>query len=604
MEWNQIIDAIDLQQVMEMENRENNPGKSQVEQREEIERIYPTLSYLGSIESAYASVVMHYNNSFNKNSGKIDLVDEFFRLPNEFKVKEMWEIVKYMTQMPSVSKFYSIVKNDVVKTRNTNTFIDELVVQGNRYLEDRFKIYMTNKINNGNLPSVAQDDVTSTFRLVHGFVSVRLRGEYVGLQDGLIHGCPLWPMVYYCLRAGDLSAAIYCLTNNCLPEFQDVISLLECKLKNPSSPHFRMFKKNIKRLYTTNVRNSTDPFKRSAWAILGGLDEISEIAKTADDYLWVKLNMVQMDQESGCIRYKNLQHTILEEHGESHYDAFKQPLLYFKLLALTGQFEAAIDFLFRTDNFRVHAVHMAIALCELNLLVSPQDTSLPLISIDPSDAKPVHRLNFALLIKSYVEKFDAECLREALHYLFLLRHCKNLEGQHLFKISVTDLTIKTKACEKIFGKVQRDGIIKGLLDEFTDAKMFAEDVGQDLVKRDLYEEAIDLYDGVNIQYSLLTVMCKMLSKVANLENAPGSLRNKIQEKAIIVDQRFSREGCYVQDANIVNSFIKLKGLLPFFDLYREKRYPEALKAIYNLKIVPLRNAEVDERVKNLKKFTF
>lgn len=34
----------------------------------------------------------------------------------------------------------------------------------------------------------------------------------LGLQDGYIEGRPLWPMVYYCLRCGDLKSALNCMS--------------------------------------------------------------------------------------------------------------------------------------------------------------------------------------------------------------------------------------------------------------------------------------------------------------------------------------------------------------------------------------------------------
>lgn len=55
--------------------------------------------------------------------------------------------------------------------------------------------------------------------------------------------------------------------------------------------------------------------------------------------------------------------------GESHFDAFKQPFTYFQALMLTGQFEAAIEFLSRVSGLRSHAVHLAIVLHEMNLLI-------------------------------------------------------------------------------------------------------------------------------------------------------------------------------------------------------------------------------------------
>ena len=41
------------------------------------------------------------------------------------------------------------------------------------------------------------------------------------------------------------------------------------------------------------------------------------------------------------------------------------------MLFLTGQFEAAVEFLFRIDRLRAHAVHVAIALFEADLLALP-----------------------------------------------------------------------------------------------------------------------------------------------------------------------------------------------------------------------------------------
>lgn len=69
---------------------------------------------------------------------------------------------------------------------------------------------MTNVINE-NLATAARGGVPGTFTLVKSFIAIRFQGDYVGFVDGQIEGRALWPMVYYCLRCGDLSAAVYCL---------------------------------------------------------------------------------------------------------------------------------------------------------------------------------------------------------------------------------------------------------------------------------------------------------------------------------------------------------------------------------------------------------
>lgn len=48
------------------------------------------------------------------------------------------------------------------------------------------------------------------------------------------------------------------------------------------------------------------------------------------------------------------------------------------MLALTGQFEPAIEFLSRFDRYRTHAVHIALALNEMFLLGLSRSVQQPL----------------------------------------------------------------------------------------------------------------------------------------------------------------------------------------------------------------------------------
>lgn len=69
---------------------------------------------------------------------------------------------------------------------------------------------MSNIINE-NMAEARHGGFPGTYSLVRSFVGIRFQGEYSGLQDGLIDERPLWPMVYYCIRTGNLAAVIYCL---------------------------------------------------------------------------------------------------------------------------------------------------------------------------------------------------------------------------------------------------------------------------------------------------------------------------------------------------------------------------------------------------------
>lgn len=68
---------------------------------------------------------------------------------------------------------------------------------------------------------------------------------------------------------------------------------------------------SVRFTYRRCIRNATDPFKRIVWAILGCcdiMDEHSEVAKTVDDYLWLKLSLVRTDYDKDDhIKYEDLQ---------------------------------------------------------------------------------------------------------------------------------------------------------------------------------------------------------------------------------------------------------------------------------------------------------
>jgi nuclear pore complex protein Nup93 len=67
--------------------------------------------------------------------------------------------------------------------------------------------------------------------------------------------------------------------------------------------------------------------------------------------------------------------------GETHFAAFQQPYLYFRVLFLTAQFEAAIEFLARIDALRCYAVHVALVLYDMKMLLLPSTAQAPLCEL-------------------------------------------------------------------------------------------------------------------------------------------------------------------------------------------------------------------------------
>ena len=76
-----------------------------------------------------------------------------------------------------------------------------------------------------NLSSAELGGVPGTLNLVRSFLNIKHATPAPGLDDGLVEGVPVWPMIFYCLRCGDISAALDAATK-AGPALQEAITLL------------------------------------------------------------------------------------------------------------------------------------------------------------------------------------------------------------------------------------------------------------------------------------------------------------------------------------------------------------------------------------------
>lgn len=344
------------------------------------ETVSNTDSALSSQEIAYAKEVYDYNKCLLEGGLRPNLIQKFSKVAESFndaKVTEIWEILKYMVNVPSFSR-----GQDPLKSRLNNA---NLVGQAKKYLETRYKLFMSKVTSEQN---ARLGGVPSNYNLISAYVGLKFcdqSGSFaIGLQDGFVDGRPLWPMVYYCLRCGDIPSAIKCLQGT---EHRDIIQALEERMYRPEQRLNSKLETQLRMQYKRQVRNtSTDPYKRAVYCIVASCDvteQHAEVAKTSDDFLWIQLSLIRMadggaadDGES--FTYTDLQKMILEQYGERHFNATEQPHLYFQVLTLTGQFEAAIEFLSRFDRYKTHAVHIALGLNELFMIAGPRNVTQPL----------------------------------------------------------------------------------------------------------------------------------------------------------------------------------------------------------------------------------
>ena len=117
---------------------------------------------------------------------------------------------------------------------------------------------------------------------------------FLAFEDGLVDGVPVWPMIFYCLRCGDLKSAVMA-ASKAGPGLSEVAQLLS-EMSSSGDGRLSTHTENVVRIsYRRSVRATTDPFKRAVFCVIAACDpadEHPEVATSLDDYLWIKLSQV------------------------------------------------------------------------------------------------------------------------------------------------------------------------------------------------------------------------------------------------------------------------------------------------------------------------
>uniref|UniRef100_A0A803TG56 Nuclear pore complex protein Nup93 n=1 Tax=Anolis carolinensis TaxID=28377 RepID=A0A803TG56_ANOCA len=447
----------------------------------------------------------------------------------------------------------------------------------------------------GNLQQAQLGGVPGTYQLVRSFLNIKLPVSVPGLQDGEVEGHPVWALIYYCMRCGDLMAALQ-VVNRAQHQLGEFKSWFQEYLHNKDRRLSPATENKVRLHYRRALRNNTDPYKRAVYCILGRCDVAdshSEVADKIEDYLWLKHPPFMLPTVLLCF-----------PPGESHFLANQQSFLYFQVLFLTAQFEAAIAFLFRTERLRCHAVHVALVLFELKMLLKSSGQSAQLLSHEAGDPPAVRRLNFVRLVMLYTRKFESTDPREALQYFYFLRNEKDSQGENMFLRCVSELVIESREFDMILGKLENDGSRKpGVIDKFTkDTKPIINKVASVAESKGLFEEAAKLYDLAKNPDKVLELMNKLLSPVISQVSIPQSNKDRLKNMAHSIAERYKAHG--ISTTKPVNStFFLLLDLITFFDEYHAGHIDKAFDIIERLKLVPLSQEYVEERVAAFRNFS-
>ncbi|XP_017111969.1 nuclear pore complex protein Nup93-1 [Drosophila elegans] len=553
-------------------------------------------SCLDPLELIYAQELRHYNELLLKGSNRPNLVQKFAQLSQSFgdaRLMDMWTLLACVTQISEP------LHCDPIKSRQQRP---DFVNHAKSYLERRYRMFMCSQ--------VGGSYASNSYQLVLAYVSRRFSAQQtIGLVD-TVGERPLWPLVYYGLRCGSAETAVEFL-REAGSSHEEFAQLVADRISGEINSRIE---NQLKLQYANKIRNSTDAYKKAVYCILLGCDvnEVhGEVAKTIDDFLWIRLAMLQ---PGDAANYGKLQSLILEKYGEKYFNAGQQPHLYFETLALTGQFEAAIEFLARRDDTRVHAVHMAIALHELGLLGGARSVSQPLLSIDIKDPQPLRRLNLTRLIRQYVQRFERTDTSEALHYYYTLRCLKDPKGRNMFMSCVCDVVVDsgvfdTTIFDLIFGQRQasdQDEVNSGLFGQFDcpefDTRTMAALVADELASLGNFEISARLYEMAGKYNLALKHICILLAQVVHLPALGGSLRERLGQEA----QRFSQllaSDSIELEPKMKSSFVLLQDLLSFFNFYHEGQLSGALEVLRRTQLMPNTTNDVDVCLANVKRLS-
>ena len=521
------------------------------------------VSGMGFTETTYAKEVISYVEQIVRGGVYNNLVDNFAKIAKdqvgEHLIIEMWEMVSSLLN----ANFQSSLGQDLLSHRNSPAFLSALIKQSRMYLERKYRQSIEGTV--FGQPKLANPTASAVYNLVKNYLNAKSPawtldttvGHHLGAEDGSIEGHPVWVFVWHCLRAGSIDAAIEALQKSSLSTtINEFVSILreykqsdERKLSPQSENHIRL-------QYKKSIRLSTDVYKRTVYSLLGccGVNELqTDIFDKIDDYLWLRLGQVQLyDSDSRSpdgsgkskltdhLTMNKLQLQISEEYGESYFDALEQPLTYFKVLFLTGQWESAIDFLFKIDHYRCHAVHIGISLNEMGLLLTPQQiVKVPILSKDSSDPQHINRLNYSKLISFYTRKFEQTNSTEAIFYYYLLRNIRTSKGTNMFISQVSNLVRETKNFE-LLGYMNEEGNrVPGIIDKFQyDSLLIIDQVAYDCETNGFFEDAVKLYDLGSKHTKVLELLTKMLSPLVPEKKTPDSKRSRLEILAVKIAERY------------------------------------------------------------------
>ncbi|VVC41332.1 Nucleoporin interacting component Nup93/Nic96 [Cinara cedri] len=561
----------------------------------------------------FVSDVQNYIKAKESNKCEKELIEYFLETIHSGNtnsaVTHIWNVVKYM---------YNITPQKQPPNGSYNErFLEEnqikLVKNAKKYLEDKYQSFLIKETKHLNI----SDEDNYMAAVISSYVFMNTGRPGTRQNDFYVDEQSIWPLLYFSFRCGRMDVADYFIKKSCLA-LDDLLNvfvhLKEANFTERSASNVGV---TLNKYYRT-LPSYDNAYRKTIFSLLGMVEANIEkklVANTIEDKLWMLLVehfASKYMEDSNGPDYNSLQRYILD-NGKLYKE---QPYIYFELLFLIGQFESAIDFLYRNVTYSYHAVHIAIALNEKHLLATPEYLQAPFLSNENVDIKFV-RLNYTRLILLYCSEFESNYPHYATYYYYFLKNIKNPTlTENLFYKCVADLatSFDGNMCDWMFGCLNDNTKDNNILQNTFGLDTVAAIIDKTLelsIEKNKLEVAYKLYylTSNKAAYGVLNNVLSntiynfdVLGHSKNGEKCNASLKNFYDRLYLYSEELNKKENSFLETAGPISTFRVLRSMYLFFYYSSKLEFLSAIEQASNTNLVPLAGEDPKHCLNNCTKY--
>lgn len=532
----------------------------------------------------YAKVINELNNSRQSTKNlenenlEFDLANEFINIyqngsdSKSRQLLESWQIIANM-------------EKGHFKATDSKSFKNQIVARSRTFLELQFFEYADTiykkKISEKGLPTIINK--------IKSFIDSQKLNANGNLL--MVNGIPIWALIFYLLRAGCQEEAL-----NLVLEHQAVFK----KVEQSFVPYFKAYvnspDKRLPQPLVTKIQNEFnhiiknsidgDPYRYAVYKILGRCQlsrrNISNIALTIEDWLWMHLMLVredsQVDYDPVYEKYtlSDFQEIIIS------YGVNKFSTNYLQVLLLSGLYDQAGKYALEVNE--IDGVHLNIGLAAYGLLqYSTQDT-----------VNATKGFHFSKILGSYIESFKFSDPRIAVEYLILI--CLFPDQVETCHDALRELVLETREFAVLLGKINAAGVrVPGKIEQ----RKSLIGLEKDYLNKITEQAAITadkegrIYDGLLLyqlseEYEIvISIVNRLLGEfLSNTELEQSLVDGNSETNPILIAENFLS---LYQDISVKNKEVcqQLLKIAEIRQVYLEKDWDTCLKKIDDLDILPV-----------------